>query len=202
MIVIPPTPVGMYNVTERGLIERILGVPKYVACSEAASLDALHWANPNSSQSNAEVRRLYNVGQHTANGGRTTAQIRAAISIRYGHTPGIVASMADALEALRAGNVLTVAGDYGNLGTHFARWDLPFARRKPGPNLHRVCVGPIEPNPGTDPRVWWRDPLGPPSNASSYTGEWALWSMVEAFNTCSETGPGDVMTFPKGIWTA
>ena len=185
---------NLYNVTETSFIRRILGRNRFVACTEAASLDAINWANPSSSMSKDELKRLYATGAHTANGGRTTAQMFAAIFTRYHHTPDRVTSFSDALAKLRDGNVLTVAGDYGTLGTHFARWDLRFARGA-RPALHAVCVGPIDPITAAspDPLVAWRDPLAP---AGYNRWEWARWSMVISFSI----GAKDMLAYEHGAW--
>jgi hypothetical protein len=116
----------------------------------------------------------------------------AAIAARYRHTPARSTTMAGHLAMLRAGYVLTVAGDYNRLPAALQRWDRAFAAR-PGA-LHAVCVGPIAPNsPATTPLVWWRDPLARPS---TYHGEWVAWSTVITF----ALGPLDTLAFPRDAW--
>lgn len=185
----------LVNVSERGLIRRILGRNKYVACTEAASMDAIRWANPGSSLSARELDRLYKTGFHTGNGGRTTLQILAAVRARYGHSPDRVTSLENALDKLRAGYVLTVAGNYGLLGTHFARWDLRFARG-PQPASHCLCFGPLDPLTMNtdDPSGALRDPLRK-SGAGQW--EWAKWSMV---STDFAFGASDMLAYPHLGW--
>jgi hypothetical protein len=195
-----PANLTLGNCTETTLLRRILGKTRYVACTEAAALDALSWARPSTSLIAKSLDALYAVGAHTPNGGRTTAQIRAAVLARYGHAPEGVKSMADALTHLRAGYVLTVAGNYHVLPTNLQRWDRNFAKNPEA--WHDVCVGPIDPDSAAtdDPWVWWRDPLwhGSPWYPWLYNfkGEWVRWSVVKTF----ALGSGDILAYPKGSW--
>jgi hypothetical protein len=151
-------------------------------------MNALRWMIPTYPLSTRELVAFYWTGTHTANGGRTTAQIRAATTARA-HVAGTpVASFDQALGLLRAGWVLTVAGDYSRLGTTFARWDLPFARGK-GPHDHMITAGPIAAGDvSADPWVWWRDPL----NKVGYHGQWARWSMIRGYSLRA----ADMTAFP------
>lgn len=181
-----PPQLKLPNVKETVFTRIILGVPRFVACTEAATMDAVNWALPTSSLSTLELRRLYNTGKHEPNGGRTTPEIFDAVVAHYHHTPEHVIDLQDALNKLRNGYVLTVAGDAHNLPPIL--WTGSFGTKPKA--WHLLAFGPIDmyaPNI-TNPWLWYRDPLG-------RTG-WVRWSTLVHF----AFGPKDILAYPHMGW--
>ena len=187
---------------ESALVRIINGRKRYVSCSECSAIMGANWANPKNAPSTAALNTLYNAGSHTANGGRTTPQIVAAVSKVYSHAPKLFATFDAAISALRSDYVLTVAGNYHMLPSNLQRWDRPFAGSVDA--WHDVCAGPIAANDTSDdPLVWWRDPLAHGSKLYpwlyAFRGEWVNWSTVVAFANGMDGAKG-ITGYPKNVW--
>lgn len=186
-----PAPLNLPSASERYLSVVIDGVSKWVACGEASAMDGAHWSNPSTPMSTAELHGLYAAGVHSANGGRTTDQLAAAVTAYYHHAPGRVSSYAAALAALRAGAVLQMSINYHNLPAELQRWDPAFAAEPEA--WHGVAVGPIATgDTSADPLVWWRDPL----SAGGTIGEWVYWSTV----LVAALDPSMILVFGHNAW--
>lgn len=190
---------NLYNVSEKNssLLRRVFSrlhhrfEMHYVMCTEAAHLDCYNetQAQPQGS-SFATVAKLHAIGQHTANGGRTTDQMIAAMRAFSGHTPARCLTYEQALEYLRQDFSLAVAVDYGKFGTSLvAPGSFAFARG--GDAWHDVAVNLIE--NGTDPRVWVRDPL---RNAGWGVGKETKWSAI----LHAVLDPTDIVVYPRRGW--
>ena len=185
-------PMNLPSMHETAAAFLVNGANRFCSCTECANLNAIRWANPAQSLSTAELIRLYHTGAHEPNGGRTTDQMLAAVVARYHHTPARPASIDAALELLRAGYVLAVAGDYGKLGTSMVHPNEAFAR---GPDpWHCVTFGPIRAGDvTTNPIGLWRDPL---MRGASYHGRLVNWFTVLTF----AFGPADMLAYPQDGW--
>jgi hypothetical protein len=185
----------MILVTEltKSLYRWVNGTRKAVACTESAAVMAASNADPaipsRPASPESDALALLRLGHHTANGGRTRDQIMEAMLLLWRHQPRIAESYADALDAVRDGAVLMVAGDYfrvpGRLkiGGRFGR--------APGA-YHEVTVGPLL-RDGPDPVLTWRDPLG---KKPRYRPSEIAWSSVVRF----ALAPTQVLIFDKNAW--
>jgi len=113
------------------------------------------------------------------NGGSTFADFARAVSRIYGWRPhwspdgGDRLTWNGLLDRLEAGGGAIVAGDYGDLGNPYIRWDRSYAANRSASG-HAMYVEHFD---RAHDRLWLMDPLG----RGGYRGEWVAARRLNAF---------------------